>query len=84
VNYPSKSKSRETNKLRLNSKAIFHPAIKEENVIIIYVDTVESTEEEKGQSPVTSSYKLKKVKLELEEEHYNEPMEKLRKDENGK
>jgi hypothetical protein len=28
VNYPSESKTRETNKLRLNSKAIFHPAIK--------------------------------------------------------
>jgi hypothetical protein len=45
---------------------------------------VESTEEEKGQSPVTSSHKLKKVKLEPEEEHYNEPVEKQRKDEKGK
>jgi hypothetical protein len=51
VNYPSRSKTRETNKLRLNSKALFHPSIKKENVIIIDDDTVESTEEEKGQSP---------------------------------
>jgi hypothetical protein len=31
VNYPSRSKTRATNKLRLNSKALFHPAIKKEN-----------------------------------------------------
>jgi hypothetical protein len=37
---------------------------------------VESTEEEKGQSLVTSSHKLKKVKFEPQEEHYNEPVEK--------
>jgi hypothetical protein len=28
VNYPSRSKTRATNKLRLNSKALFHPSIK--------------------------------------------------------
>jgi hypothetical protein len=53
-------------------------------VIIIDDDIVESTEEEKGQSPVTSSHKLKNVKLEPEDEHYNEPVEKQRKDEKGK
>ena len=58
--------------------------IKKENVIIIDVDTVESTEEERGQSQLTSSHKLKKVKLEPEEEHYNEPMEKQRNNEKGK
>jgi hypothetical protein len=83
VNYPSRSNTSATNKLRLNSKALLHPAIKKENVIIIDDDTVESTEE-KGQSPMTSSHKLKKVKLEPEEEHYNEPVEKQRKNEKGK
>jgi hypothetical protein len=84
VNYPNISKTRATNKLRLNSKALFHPSIKKENVIIIDDDTMESTEKEKGQSPVTSSHNLKNVKLELEEEHYNELVEKHRKDEKGK
>jgi hypothetical protein len=84
VNYPSRSKTRATNKLRLNSKALFNPSIKKENVIVIDDDTVESTEEEKGQSPVTSSHKLKKVKLEHEDKCYNEPVEKQKKDEKGK
>lgn len=84
VNYPSRSKTRATNKLRLNSKALFNPSIKKGNVIVIDDDTVESTEEEGGQSLVTSSHKLKKVKLEPEDEYYNEPVEKQRKDEKGK
>ena len=75
MNYPSRSNTSATNKLSLNSKALLHPSIKKENVIIIDDDTVESTEE-KGQSPMTSSHKLKKVKLEPEEEHYNEHVEK--------
>jgi len=83
VDYPSISKTSATNKLRLNSKALFHPAIKKENEIIIDDGTVESTEE-KGKSPTTSSHKLKKVKLEPEEEHYNEHVEKQRKDEKDK
>jgi hypothetical protein len=62
--------------MRLNSKALFNPSIKKENGIVIDDDTMESTEEEKGQSPVTSSHKLKKVKLEPEDKCYNEPMEK--------
>jgi hypothetical protein len=53
-------------------------------VIIIDADIVESTEEEKGQSLMTSSHKLKKVKFEPQEEHYNELVEKQRKDEKGK
>jgi hypothetical protein len=84
VNYPSRYKTRETNKMKLNSKALFHLDIKKENLIIIDDDIVESTEEEKVHSLVTSSYKLKKFKLELEEEHYNESMEKHRKNEKGK
>jgi hypothetical protein len=72
VNYPSKSKTRATNKLRLNSKALFHPSIKKENVIIIDDGTMESKEEEKGQSIVTSSHKLKNVKLDLEDKFNGE------------
>ena len=45
---------------------------------------MENTKEEKEKSPITSSHKLKKVKLEPEEEHYNEPVEKQRKHEKGK
>jgi hypothetical protein len=48
VNYPSRSKTRKTNKMILNSRAIFNPSIKKENVIVIDYDTVESTKEEKG------------------------------------
>jgi hypothetical protein len=33
VNCPSRSKIRETNKFRLNSKSLFNPSLKEENVI---------------------------------------------------
>jgi len=84
ANYPNISKTRTTNKLRLNEKALFHPTIKKENVIIIDDDAVESMEEEKGQLPITSSHKLKKIKLEPEEEHYNDLVEKQRKDEKGK
>jgi hypothetical protein len=49
VNYPSRSKTRETNKLRLNSKALFNPCIKIDNVIVIDDDTMEIVGEEKGQ-----------------------------------
>jgi hypothetical protein len=85
VNYPSRSKTRATNKLRLNSKALFNPSIKKENVIVIDDDTVESTEEEKGQSPVNSSHKWKKVKLEPKDEYYDDDtVEKQRKYEKGK
>ena len=84
VNYPSRSNTSATNKLRLNSKALLHPAIKKENVIIIDDDTVESTKKENGQSPITSSQNLKKVKLEPEDEYYNELVEKQRKYEKGK
>jgi hypothetical protein len=85
VNYPSRSKTRETNKLRLNSKALFNPSIKKQNVIFIDDDTLESTEDEKGQSPVTSSHKWKKVKVEPKEECYDEDtVEKQRKYEKGK
>jgi hypothetical protein len=76
MNYPSKSKTRATNKFRLNSKALFNPSIKTNNVIVIDDDTMESTGEEKGQSPITSSHKLKNVKLEPKDEHYNEHVEK--------
>jgi hypothetical protein len=47
VNYLNRSKARETNKMRLNSKALFHLSIKKENLIIIDDDTVESTHEKK-------------------------------------
>jgi len=43
LNSPNRSKTRETNKLRLNSKDLIHPAIKKENLIIIDDDTMEST-----------------------------------------
>jgi uncharacterized protein YdcH (DUF465 family) len=76
VNFPSRSKTRATNKLRLNSKGLFNPSINKENVIFIDDDIVESIEEEKGQSPVTSSHKLKKDKLDLEDEYYNEHVKK--------
>ena len=46
VNYPSRSKTRKTNKMILNSRAIFNPSIKKENVIVIDDDIVESIEEE--------------------------------------
>jgi hypothetical protein len=55
VNYPSRFETRETHKLRLNSKALFNPSIKKENVIVIDDDIVESIEDEKGKSPMTSS-----------------------------
>jgi hypothetical protein len=35
VNYPSRSKTMATNKLRLNSKAPLNPSIKKENMIVI-------------------------------------------------
>jgi hypothetical protein len=81
VNYPSRSKMRAINKFRFNSKALFHPSTKKTNVIIIDDDIVESTEEERGQSPVASSHNFKNVKLEHEDEYYDEPMKKQRKDE---
>jgi hypothetical protein len=49
VNYPSRSKTRATNKFKLNSKALFDPSIKTDNVIFIDDDTMESAGEEKGQ-----------------------------------
>jgi hypothetical protein len=89
LNYLSRPKTRAINKLRLNSKSVFHPDIKKENLIILDDDTMENTEEGKEQSLVTSSNKLKEVKLEHEEEHYNELVEKIfhekqRKNEKGK
>jgi hypothetical protein len=42
VNCPSKSKTRVTNKFRLNSKSLFNPFIKEEYVIFIDDNTIES------------------------------------------
>jgi hypothetical protein len=69
VNYPSRSKTRETNKFRLNSKSLFNPSLKEKNVIVINDDTTKSAWEEKGQSPMTSSYKGKRVKLESKDEY---------------
>jgi len=69
VNYPSRSNTRATNKFRLNSKSLFNPSLKVENVISIDDDTTESAGEEKGQSSMTSSYKGKKVKLEPKDEY---------------
>jgi hypothetical protein len=85
VNYPRRSKTRTTNNLRLNSKALFNPSIKKDNIIVIDDDTVENTEDEKGQSPVTSSHKWKKVKLESKDEYHDvDTMEKQQKDKKGK
>jgi hypothetical protein len=39
VNYPSRSNTRATNKFRLNSKSLFNPSPKVENVISIDDDT---------------------------------------------
>jgi hypothetical protein len=39
VNYPTRSKTRATNKFRLNLKSLFNPSLKEENVIVIDDDT---------------------------------------------
>jgi hypothetical protein len=41
ADYRSRPKTRETNKLRLNSKALFKPSLKKENLIIIDEDAVE-------------------------------------------
>jgi hypothetical protein len=45
VGYCSKPKTRETNKLRLNSKDLFKPSLKRDNSIIIYEDAVEKVKE---------------------------------------
>jgi len=84
LNYPRGSKTRATNELRLNSKALFQPAIKNFFLIILDDDWEENTKEGKEQLWVTSSNKLKEVNLEPEEEHYNELVEKQRNNENGK
>ena len=64
---------------------MFNPVIKKENVIIIDDDTVESKKEKKGQSPITSSHKWKKVKLEPKDEYHDvDIVEKQRKDEKDK
>jgi hypothetical protein len=39
VSYPSRPKTRPTNKLRLNSKAMFKPSLKKENLIILDDDS---------------------------------------------
>jgi hypothetical protein len=41
VDYRSRPKTRSTNKLRLNSKALFKPSLKKDNLIIIDEDAVE-------------------------------------------
>jgi hypothetical protein len=43
VDYKSRPKTRETNKLRLNSKALFKPSLKKDNLIVIDDDAVEET-----------------------------------------
>jgi hypothetical protein len=63
--YKSRPKTRETNKLRLNSKALFNPSLKKNNLIILDDDTMEETKEAKEQSPVIVSEDFEaKVKVE--------------------
>jgi hypothetical protein len=56
VNYLSRPKTRPTNKLRLNSKALFKPSLKEDNLIILDEDNIEKipkkTKKEKKQQPM--------------------------------
>jgi ribosomal protein L44E len=52
VNFPSRSKTRVTNKFRLKSKSLFNPSLKDEHVIFIEDNTIESAGEEKGQLPI--------------------------------
>jgi hypothetical protein len=43
VDYQSRPKDRETSKLRLNSKALFNPSLKKDNMIILDDDIEEKT-----------------------------------------
>jgi hypothetical protein len=43
VSYPCRPKTRPTNKMRLNSKALFKPSLKEEKIINIDYDIPEKT-----------------------------------------
>jgi hypothetical protein len=56
--------TRAANKLRLNSKALFHPSIKKENLIIIEDNSEDTMEEVERQTLASSSHRLKEVKLE--------------------
>jgi hypothetical protein len=63
--YKSIPKTRATNKLRLNSKSLFNPSLKKNNLIVLDDDTMEETKEAKEQSPVIVSEKFEaKVKVE--------------------
>jgi hypothetical protein len=41
IKYPNRHKTRATNKLRLNSKALFKPSLKKDNLIILDDDITE-------------------------------------------
>jgi hypothetical protein len=45
VSYPSRPRTRPTNKLRLNSKSMFKPSLKKENLIILDDDNLEKNPE---------------------------------------
>jgi hypothetical protein len=56
INYPNRPKTRATNKFRLNSKSLFKPSLKEDNLIILDEDDKEKipkmTRKENKQQPM--------------------------------
>jgi hypothetical protein len=56
--YPRRNSTRAANKFRLNSKAMFHPSIKKENLIIIEDNSKDTKKEVKKQTLASSSHRL--------------------------
>jgi len=67
--YPKRNVNMATNKLRLNLKALFHPSIKKENLIIIEYNLEYIMEEVKRQTLTSSSHKLKEESEEQRKKH---------------
>jgi hypothetical protein len=68
-NYPKRATTRAANKLRLNSKALFHPSIKKENLIIIEDNSEDTMEEVERQTLASSSHRLKEESEEQRKKH---------------
>jgi hypothetical protein len=68
-NYPKIATTRSMNKLRLNSKDLFHPSIKKENLIIIEYHSGDTMEEVERQTLAYSSHTLKEEYEEHRKKH---------------